>query len=75
MSFTAYPLFNFAFFYNAGASQEGVDCVFVSVIAVFVSLVVQLTSFCPTVCDPVDCGTPGLPVLHHLPDLAQTHVH
>ena len=22
-----------------------------------------------------DCGTPGLPVLHHLPELAQTHVH
>ena len=25
--------------------------------------------------DPVDCSTPGLPVLHHLPELAQTHVH
>ena len=24
---------------------------------------------CPTLCDPVDCSTPGLPVLHHLPDL------
>ena len=26
-------------------------------------------------CDPMDCSTPGLPVLHHLPELAQTHVH
>ena len=25
--------------------------------------------------DPMDCSTPGLPVLHHLPELAQTHVH
>ena len=25
--------------------------------------------------DPIDCSTPGLPVLHHLPELAQTHVH
>ena len=28
-----------------------------------------------TLCDPMDCSTPGFPVLHHLPDLAQTHVH
>ena len=30
---------------------------------------------CPTLCDPVDCSTPGLPVHHQLPELAQTHVH
>ena len=29
---------------------------------------------CPTLCDPMDCSTPGLPVLHHLPELAQTQV-
>ena len=23
----------------------------------------------------MDCSTPGLPVLHHLPELAQTHMH
>ena len=28
---------------------------------------------CPTLCDPMDCSTPGFPVLHHLPELAQTH--
>ena len=26
-------------------------------------------------CDPMDCGMPGFPVLHHLPELAQTQVH
>ena len=26
-------------------------------------------------CDPMDCSTPGLPVHHQLPELAQTHVH
>ena len=26
-------------------------------------------------CDPMDCTMPVLPVLHHLPELAQTHVH
>ena len=29
----------------------------------------------PTLCDPMDYSTPGFPVLHHLPELAQTHVH
>ena len=29
---------------------------------------------CPTLCDPLDCSTPGFPVLHQLLELAQTHV-
>ena len=29
---------------------------------------------CLTLCDPMDCSTPGFPVLHHLLELAQTHV-
>ena len=29
---------------------------------------------CVTLCDPMDCSTPGFPVHHHLPELAQTHV-
>ena len=28
-----------------------------------------------TLCDPMDWSMPGFPVLHHLPELAQTHVH
>ena len=30
---------------------------------------------CPTLWDPMDHSTPGLPVHHQLPELAQTHVH
>ena len=30
---------------------------------------------CPTLCDSMDCSTPGLPVHHQVPDLTQTHVH
>ena len=30
---------------------------------------------CVWLCDPMDCSTPGLPVHHQLPELAQTHVH
>ena len=29
----------------------------------------------PTFCDPMDSSTPGFPVLHYLPEFAQTHVH
>ena len=36
---------------------------------------VQLLQKCLTFCDPMDCSTSGFPVLHHLRELAQTHVH
>ena len=32
-------------------------------------------SFSPTLCDPMNCSTPGLPVHHQLPEFTQTHVH
>ena len=47
------------------------------------SLIIQFSSVqfisvaqsCPTLCDPVNCSTPGLPVHHQLPEFTQTHVH
>ena len=33
------------------------------------------TQLCPTVCDPMNRSTPGLPVHHQLPEFTQTHVH
>ena len=30
---------------------------------------------CPTLCDPMNRSTPGLPVHHQLPEFMQTHVH
>ena len=47
------------------------ECLFCS------SGIVQFSSVaqsCPTLCDPMDCSTPGLPVHHQLPEHAQTHV-
>ena len=29
----------------------------------------------PTLCDPMNCSTPGLPVHHQLPEFTQTHIH
>ena len=30
---------------------------------------------CPTLCDPMNHNTPGLPVHHQLPEFTETHVH
>ena len=35
----------------------------------------SVTLLCPTLCEPMDCSTPGFSVFHQLPELAQTHVH
>ena len=35
----------------------------------------SFTKWCQTVCDPMDCSTPCVPVFHHLLAFAQTHVH
>ena len=40
--------------------------------------IVQFSSVaqsCPTLCNPMNCSTPGFPVHHQPPELAQTHVH
>ena len=34
-----------------------------------------ITQSCPTLCDPMDHSTPGLPVHHQLRECTQTHVH
>ena len=35
----------------------------------------SVTQSYPTLCDPMNRSTPGLPVHHHLPEFTQTHVH
>ena len=35
----------------------------------------SVTQSCPTLCDPMDCSTPGFPVHHQFPEITQTHVH
>ena len=34
-----------------------------------------VTQSCLTLCNPMDCSTPGFPVLHYLLELAQSHAH
>ena len=35
----------------------------------------SVAQLCLTLCDPMDCSTPGLPVHHQLPEFTQIHVH
>ena len=35
----------------------------------------SVAQLCPTLCNPMNRSTPGLPVCHHLPEFTQTHVH
>ena len=68
------------------SSLAGAPCTLGQVLAlliflVFVGYFIRLYSFiicccsvaqlCLTLCDPMDCSTPGFPVLHYLPELAQ----
>ena len=40
-----------------------------------ISSVSSVAQLCPTLCDPMNRSTPGLPVHHQLPEFTQTHVH
>ena len=35
----------------------------------------SVTQSCPTLCDPIEHSTPGLPVHHQVPEFTQTHIH
>ena len=39
------------------------------------SLFGSVTQLCPTLCNPMDCSIPDLPVHHQLLELAEIHVH
>ena len=41
----------------------------------WVTLIIVAVQSCPTLCDPMDGSMSGFPVLHHLLEFVQTHVH
>ena len=61
------------------------ECMLDYVIMLFLSIVIIIWFFffqfssviqsCPTLCDPMNHSTPGLPIHHQLPESTQTHVH
>ena len=51
-------------------------CAFYQLTKTFLSLChCSITQSRPTLCNPMDCNMPDLPVLHYLLEFAQTHVH
>ena len=53
-------------------------CIFLPPLSKITCPSVQFNSVaqsCPTLCDPMNHSTPGLPVHHQLPEFTQTHVH
>ena len=70
---TPLPWFLFFLFMSHTWSLQVLACVNpASHVTCYCCLVAQQ---CLTLCDPMDCSKPDFPVLHHLPELAQTHVH
>ena len=50
-------------------------CFYVGLSKTFSVQFSSVTQSCPTLCDPMNRSTPGLPVHHQLPEFTQTHVH
>ena len=44
-------------------------------LVIFLVQVSSVSQSCLTLCDPMNCSTPGLPVHHQLPEFTQTRVH
>ena len=47
----------------------------ISVTLICLQFSCSVTQLCPTLRDPINHSTPGLPVHHQLPEFTQTHVH
>ena len=63
----------FIFYYRVSTDQIYIKVLFLKMC--FVPFSCSVAQSCLTLCDLMDCNTPGFPVLHHLSELAQTHVH
>ena len=64
---------------NRDCLPQGTDNSFKTpTVKICLSVLAQFSSVaqsCPTLCDPMNRSTPGLPVHHQLPEFTQTHVY
>ena len=58
--------------HNVGGQLPYLKCMLMSKIPCICCCSVAKSCF--TLCDPMDCSTPGFPVLHCPSEFAQTHV-
>ena len=66
-----WPQSSFWFFHNTGKNPENKTLPY----EVHDYCHCSVTKLCPTLRDLMDCSLPGFPVLHHLAEFAQIHVH
>ena len=64
LNLSQHQSFQMSQFFASGGQSIGASVQFSSV-----------SQLCPTLCDPMNCSMPGLPVHHQLPEFTQTHVH
>ena len=62
---------NIPYEYNSLFSHSSVD----EYLSYFKFQFSSVTQSCQTLCNPMDCSTPGFSVHHQLPELTQTHIH
>ena len=55
--------------------NSGVSIFTLKTAYIYQCLCCSVSKSCLTLCNPMNCSTPGFPVLHYLPEFAQTHVH
>ena len=64
-------MLSFLFFLSIFLILNFVECAYSTSTDQFSSV----TQSCPTLCIPMDCSMPSLPVCNQLPEFTQTHVH
>ena len=60
---------------NYWITREVPHVQYLTVCNVHVKCYCSVAKSCPTLCKPMDTSKPVSPLLHHLPERAQTHVH
>ena len=70
------PSFNNSYIQISGITCLPSELIFLNLSVQFSSVqFISVSQSCPTLWDPMNCSTPGLPVHNHLLEFTQTHVH
>ena len=75
MFWTSFPKSNSEFYFPYAVSSWATAELYEAINSVCMPGDGLVAQSCLTLCDPMNCSTPGLPVHHQLPEFTQTHVH